>query len=151
MYLVYTDGACDNRDSKFGAWAFVVLNDSGVLLHEESGVEEQTTSNRMEYLAAIKGMEWIHSMFGRSSAAIYSDSKLLVNTAMKWRHRWKLQSWSRRDGEIKNLDLVKEIDSLCEKNIFAFYWVKGHAGNEWNEYCDEMCSSAMSKYGFNSF
>jgi ribonuclease HI len=50
---------------------------------------------------------------------------------------WKKRGWRRSDGQLKNVDLWKQIDKLVrEHKSVQMKWVKGHAGNEYNERCD---------------
>ena len=65
---IFTDGACKGNPGP-GGWAAIVRNDQSE--KELKGYNPDTTNNRMELTAAIKGLEY--SPKG-SSVIIYSDS-----------------------------------------------------------------------------
>lgn len=94
----------------------------------------------METQAAINGLNWLKHNRGTSEYVLLSDSMLLVKTANEWSFKWKSKGWRiRKRGEPKNLDLVKELHELYLFHNGHFKWVKGHYGNKWNEYCDDLC------------
>lgn len=147
MFIVYTDGSCNNNGSVdgFGSSAFVILKDN-VMIHESVSLYENVTNNRTEYMAAINALKFLKDNFGSSEYKLYSDSMLLVNTVNDWCHNWKKRGWIKSDKKpIKNLDLVKELYELSTIHNGRFEWVKGHAGNEWNEYCDNLCFESDSQ------
>jgi cyclic pyranopterin phosphate synthase len=120
---IYTDGACKGNPGS-GGWAAIVR----CCGHEEelSGSESNTTNNRMEVLAAIKGIEV--SPQG-SSVTVYSDSQYLINTMTK--------GWKRR----VNLDLWDKLDTLISVRRVNWHWVRGHDGNPGNERADKLASN----------
>jgi ribonuclease HI len=75
---------------------------------------------------------------------------LMINTFQKWIPGWKARGWKKADGgEIKNLDLVKEIDELLSlnKRKLLFSYVKAHTGKQdWisihNDMADKMAKEA---------
>lgn len=142
---IYTDGSCFPNPGR-GGWAFVVVeNDQKISQHV--GGESHTTNNRMEYMALIQAIE-LYADHGR--LIIHTDSMLLVNTYNRWIGAWANRDWMRReDGElveIKNVDLVKRIYELkkLHKSKIAVHWIKGHAGNKWNEMADVMAVNAKN-------
>lgn len=136
MYEVYTDGACSPNPGH-GGWAYVVIHEN-VLITNCRGRVENTTSNRMEYLAVINSIK----DHGKLITNIYTDSQLLVNTCNSWRFKWKQNNWMlKKNKAIKNLDLVLEIDNLLNKYpSIKINWIKGHNGHEWNELVDELAN-----------
>lgn len=138
---VYTDGSCEPNPG-LGSYAFALL-ENGVLLSESSGVQPRTTNNRMEYLALIRALE----EHGSIIKTAFTDSDLLVKTCMEWRFLWKKNGWVRKRRkkppmEIKNLDLVLRLDELLNMHPVEVVWVRGHSGNEWNEYADSLAERA---------
>ena len=109
---------------------------AGEMVEEHYGEEEASTNNRMELKALIEGYKMIG---GDEDIAIYSDSELCVNTITTWASGWKQKGWKRKGGEIKNLDLVKELYELAESRPKArLEWIRGHSGARWNEYADAL-------------
>lgn len=147
MYVVYTDGSCNKNGSVdgFGSSAFVILKDN-IMIHDSVSFYERVTNNRTEYMAAINALRYLKDNFGKCEYKLLSDSMLLVSTVNDWCHKWKQRGWTRVNNDpIKNLDLVKELYELSNFHTGRFEWVKGHAGNEWNEYCDNLCFESDSK------
>lgn len=130
-YILYTDGAYSTvRDQ--GGIAFVVIKGSELVL-EFSRPVKHTTNNRMELGAIILGLMSIKNPI--DSLTIYSDSMYCIGTITK--------NWKRK----KNNDLWNEFDKYLKKakelcpNI-KFEHIKGHNGDKWNEYCDNLASRA---------
>ncbi len=144
MFDIFCDGGCDNFSAPYkGSNCFVVLQDKN-LVHEHGEAHLDTTSNRMEYTAALNAIDWVHSNYGIVPMTIYTDSQLLVNTFEEWMVKWKAKNWKRPTGEIKNLDLVKSLYQMKRINEdIKFKWVRGHSGVYWNEYVDQKCTGLM--------
>ena len=137
---IYTDGACEPNPGPGGYGA--------VLLHpkkrmEISGGFRLTTNNRMEMLAAIKGLELLKQP---CRVVLYSDSKYLVDAMTEgWPERWKKKGWWRtRSERAANVDLWERLLSLCAVHRVDFRWVKGHAGIVENERCDALSMAALA-------
>ena len=98
----------------------------------------------MEMMAGIVGLQELEAP---SSVILYSDSQYVVNGISKgWAKKWQENDWMRTKREpAKNIDLWKQLLALCEKHDVDFKWVKGHAGIEENERCDELADEAASQ------
>jgi ribonuclease HI len=145
--IIYGDGACTGNPGP-GGYGVVLLH--GEHRKELSGGFRLTTNNRMEIMACIAGLQTLKE---RCAVTIYSDSRYVVNAMTKsWASRWRKNDWKRRDenGEWKpalNPDLWAEMLELCDKHQVKFEWVRGHAGNEENERCDQLArAAAMSAH-----
>ena len=137
---IYTDGACSGNPGPGGWGAILCWND-----HEKelSGGEVETTNNRMEMLAVIRGLEALKKA---SAVTIYTDSKYVQQGADEWLEGWKARGWkSATKKPVKNQDLWEQIDSLLQKHSVTFVWVKGHAGHEMNERVDKLAVSAVPR------
>lgn len=119
---IYTDGSCLGNPGP-GGWAAIVQCDGEEL--EFSGRENDTTNNRMEVMAAIKGIE---STPERSIVVLHSDSSYLVNTMTK--------GWKRK----ANVDLWDRLDGLVERRNVDWEWVRGHSGHPENERADKLAT-----------
>ena len=131
---LYTDGACSGNPGP-GGWG-AILRFNGVE-KELSGSENPSTNNRMEMMAAIKGLE---ALKRACVVDIYTDSKYLQQGVTEWMPGWKAKGWPAR---IKNQDLWKELDTLLQKHTVKFHWVKGHAGHPENERADQLATGAI--------
>lgn len=132
---IYCDGACSGNPGK-GAWAYVVFNQNGERICCGSGYEELTTNNRMELRAVIEALQ------GFNNCQIVLDSKYVKDGVTMWIHRWKINQWKTSSGELKNLDLWKEIDLLTSKKDIVWTWQKGHA-NSLHDYADELARASI--------
>ena len=135
---IYTDGGCINNPGPGGYGVILIHKDRR---KELSGGFRRTTNNRMEILAAIKGLEALRS---RCRVTIHSDSQYLVNAMEQgWARRWQANGWRRNQKERAiNPDLWERLLSLLEKHQVRFKWVRGHAGHPENERADELARSA---------
>ena len=138
--IIYTDGACSGNPGP-GGYGCVLRHNKN--RRELSGGFRKTTNNRMEIIAAVKGLE---SLKYPCRIKLYSDSKYLVNAIEKgWAKRWKANNWMRtKSEEAKNPDLWEKMLNLCEVHQIKFIWVKGHASNEENNRCDELAVEATT-------
>ena len=109
---------------------------------EISGGEKHTTNNRMELIATIEALQVLKK---KSEISLYTDSTYVKNGITQWIFRWKRSDWklSNRKGNVKNVDLWKELDRLNSLHQVNWKWVKGHSGNEWNERADELARNAI--------
>ena len=124
-----------------GGWGIVwVVNDN--IRAEAHGHEAETTNNRMELRALIEAFKMLPP---EAAIEIFSDSQISVNTITTWAAEWERQGWRRRKGEIKNLDLVQEVLSLYRQHPnCTVRWTPGHAGNQWNDYADDLATRWMN-------
>ena len=104
-------------------------------------VYKRQTSNRMELMAAIAGLEALNRP---CQVELYSDSKYLVDAFNKhWLDGWIKKGWKRGKNEpVKNVDLWKRLLEAARPHQIAFIWVKGHNGHPENERCDFLATSA---------
>jgi ribonuclease HI len=124
--LVWTDGACSGNPGP-GGWAAIVV--SGADTVELSGGEPHTTNNRMEYMAALKGLR---SLPPDSHACIVTDSKLMLDSMTKWITGWKRRGWKTAGGDpVKNQDLVRALEAEIGRHAAVrWHWVRGHETGE---------------------
>ena len=133
---MYTDGACSGNPGP-GGWG-VLLRWNG---HEKqlSGGEAETTNNRMEMMAVIKGLEALKKP---STVKLYTDSQYVQQGVTQWMKGWKAKGWPAR---IKNQDLWLAIDSLIQRHDVEFIWVRGHNGHAENELVDKLAVAAIPR------
>ena len=135
MRILYTDGSASPNP---GPGGFAVIENSQPIA---LGAESQSTNIRMEGLALKKALEILDG----EVAEIRTDSEFWINVVTKWAPNWKSKGWTKKGGEIKNLDIVKELVALHEQSQAKLVWVKGHNGTELNELADEWANKARSK------
>jgi ribonuclease HI len=136
---IYTDGACEPNPGPGGYGVLLIF---GSHRKEASGGFRLTTNNRMEIMAAIRGLELLNQP---CRVTLYSDSQYLVNAmSLGWARRWQARGWQRnRKDHAANPDLWARLLALCARHEVEFRWVKGHAGHAENERCDELSVLAL--------
>jgi ribonuclease HI len=136
---VFTDGSCQGNPGP-GGWGAVHVENNDIVA-ERHGSSAQTTNNRMELTAVIAGLEMIEPS---EEADLYTDSKLVVDTLTKWAASWEKRGWVRREGEVKNLDLVQRAYALAQaRPRVRIQWIKAHDGSRWNEYADALSTAHL--------
>lgn len=131
---IYTDGACSGNPGAGGYCAILIFNGIEKVI---SGGEDETTNNRMELLAVIKGLEALKEP---CEVNLYSDSQYVINAINeKWLENWSNSGWrgSSKKG-VKNVDLWQALIPLITMHKVNFIKVKGHSDNEYNNRCDKI-------------
>ncbi|MDR0320174.1 MAG: ribonuclease HI [Treponema sp.] len=146
---IYSDGGCSGNPGP-GGWAYVIVQQTfqGVqILAQNLGGEKETTNNRMELTAVIMALRALKTLKDvPRTAAVYTDSQYVQKGITDWIRTWKRNSWRTSDkSPVKNKDLWVELDSLAGEFPLKWEWVKGHAGNEFNEMCDSMTQDAIAQ------
>lgn len=141
---IYTDGSArGNPDGPGGYGAVLQYTDKNGQLHEKelSQGYKRTTNNRMELMAAIRGIEALKTP---CEVNLYSDSKYLVDAFnQKWIDSWIAKGWKRGKNEpVKNPDLWQYLLKVMAPHKVTFIWVKGHNGHPLNERCDVLATTA---------
>lgn len=138
--IIYTDGACSGNPGPGGWGAVLIFGDE---IKEIYGGEKDTTNQRMEMKAAIEALKVLKVKDW--NVTVYSDSAYLVNAfKQKWIDKWQLNGWVNSKKEaVANQDLWKELISLMSFNHVQMEKVKGHAGIEYNERCDELARKGV--------
>ena len=134
MKTFYTDGSASPNPGP-GGWAIIDVNTKAPV---KTGAQKNTTNIRMEGTALIEAIK----MAGTEPLEIRTDSEFWINVVTKWAPAWKKRGWKKREGEIKNLDLVQELYELYQSHDIKLVWVKGHAGEELNELADRAANEA---------
>ena len=136
--VMYTDGACSGNPGP-GGWGTVLM--SGKHRKELFGGEKDTTNNRMEMMAVIRGAEAINN---GSVLDIYTDSKYVMKGMMEWVEGWKKRGWKTASKQpVKNVDLWQQLEQALERHEVNWHWVKGHSGVPENERADELARQGI--------
>ena len=137
---IFTDGACSGNPGP-GGWG-ALLRTNGVE-KELSGGESPTTNNRMELMAAIKGLE---ALTRPSQVKLYTDSQYVQKGISEWMPGWIKRGWKTADNKpVKNDDLWKQLAAARVPHKVEFIWVRGHNGHAENERVDRLAVEAIKK------
>jgi ribonuclease HI len=136
---IYTDGGAEPNPGT-GGWAAILLNPATGKVKELSGGEPRTTNNRMELTAALRGLEALNQP---CKVILFTDSLYLRKGITQWLPGWIARGWRRKDGELQNEDLWRALAEAVRRHQIDWKWVKGHAGNKWNERADQLATEAI--------
>lgn len=155
-YNFYTDGAATIKKvngeyvREAGGWGAVLLvNDYP--MWADCGHADNTTNNEMELTAIVEALSYYgHNYFASGDTInIYSDSAYCINIFTQWIEGWKRNSWTRgkKHEPIQNVTIIKNIYDYIQslKKDFIevnFIKVKGHSGEKYNEYADQLAVAA---------
>lgn len=138
MIVMYTDGACSGNPGP-GGWGAVLM--SGKHRKELYGGERDTTNNRMEMMAVIRGAE---ALKRGSRIDIHTDSKYVMQGMTDWLEGWKKRGWRTASKQaVKNVDLWQRLEQALDRHEVSWYWVKGHSGVPENERADELARQGI--------
>jgi ribonuclease HI len=138
---IFTDGACKGNPGP-GGWGAIIR--SGAREKELSGGEPLTTNNRMELLAAIRGLE---SLTRPCRVALYTDSIYVRDGITRWIHGWLKNGWRTADRKpVKNAELWQELLDAADPHRVEWNWVKGHSGHPENDRADALACAAAAQY-----
>lgn len=132
--IIYTDGACSGNPGPGGYAAILIYNG---IEKEIVGFEKDTTNNKMEMMAVLKGLE---SLKEPCKVILYSDSAYVVNSITNgWVYGWKKNNWIKSDkSKAKNIEIWENILNQLSIHEVEFKKVKGHSDNEYNNRCDKL-------------
>ena len=141
---VFTDGGCHGNPGP-GGWAYVIETDGQ--RDEASGGEPDTTNNRMELEAVIQALRAVAQRGDEPrTVTVHTDSQYVRNGITTWIRTWMRNGWKTAAKKpVKNQDRwirLHELESLVGPE---WKWVRGHAGNELNERCDELVQQAIAR------
>ena len=144
---IFTDGGCEPNPGKAG---------SGIAIYRNNAIEElwyglynpNGTNNTAELNALHQALIIAKAEAGKgNSVGIFCDSKYSIQCVTQWAVNWQKKGWKKTSGEIKNLELIKEMFALHQqvKNEIQVLHVNGHVGVEGNELADRMSIIAIEK------
>lgn len=137
---IFTDGACKGNPGP-GGWGTILR--MGEHEKELAGGEPETTNNRMELTAVIRGLEALKSP---CAVMLHTDSRYVIDGITKWVFGWQKNGWRTADRKpVKNDDLWRALVSAARPHQVKWIWVKGHAGHPENERADKLaCDAALA-------
>ncbi|GAC1426179.1 MAG: ribonuclease HI [Flavisolibacter sp.] len=125
--LIYTDGSC-NTTTKRGAWVALILY--GAEKKYLTGMQTNTTNNRMELTAAIEAVNYALKIYGlETRITIFSDSQYLVGLPLRLKKLLENNFKSSGGNIIPNVDLLKSLVYIIENCSCTLVKVKAHAKN----------------------
>tara|TARA_B100000965_G_C19441934_1_gene691276 strand:+ start:382 stop:828 length:447 start_codon:yes stop_codon:yes gene_type:complete len=139
IYII-TDGACSGNPGP-GGWGVIIK--SGDHSKEFFDGDLNTTNNKMELTAAIKGFETLNEP---CDVIVKTDSTYVINGITQWIHNWKKKGWiNSAKKPVANKDLWEKLEKLISSHQVKWEWVKGHIGDIENERADELARNGIIK------
>jgi ribonuclease HI len=137
---MFTDGACRGNPGPGGWGVLLRFNDHEKTLY---GAEAATTNNRMELMAAIKGLE---SLKRPCKVRLTTDSQYVMKGIQEWMDNWKRRGWKTATRKpVKNVDLWQRLDRIAREHEIEWRWVRGHSGHPENEQADMLANKAIDE------
>jgi ribonuclease HI len=144
---IFTDGGCEPNPGQAG---------SGVAIYRNNAVDElwyglydpNGTNNTAELNALHQALIMAASEVDKGkSIAVFCDSKYSIQCVTQWAVNWQKKGWKKPGGEIKNLELIKQMFALHQqlKGKIQVLHVNGHVGVEGNELADRMSIIAIAE------
>ncbi len=142
---LFTDGACSGNPGP-GGWAFILRHLSTGKELEASGAEAETTNNRMELTAVVRGLE---ALKRPCRVELFTDSVYVGKGISEWMPKWKKNGWKRKEQgrlkPVKNEDLWRLLDVQLARHHVSYTRVAGHSGHLENDRCDELAVQAYQR------
>jgi ribonuclease HI len=143
---LFTDGGCSGNPGP-GGWAFILRHLATEKEMEGSGGDPNTTNNRMELTAVVRGLE---ALKRRSYVELLTDSVYVGKGISEWMPKWKANGWKRKEKNklvpVANEELWRELDKLLTQHRVKYTRVAGHSGHPENDRCDELAVAAYQQY-----
>jgi ribonuclease HI len=137
---IWCDGACSGNPGP-GGWGTIVEQDG--VRRELSGGKARTTNTQMELQGLIEGLKAVPE---GTRVEIVSDSEYVGKGITSWMKGWIKNGWKNASKQpVKNQELWQELNALLQTRPHSVQWVRGHAGHEENERCDELAREAISR------
>ncbi len=137
---IYTDGACRGNPGP-GGWGVILKTQSAT--KELYGGDLDTTNNKMELLAAIKGLQ---SLTQPCKVRLYTDSNYVKQGITEWIINWKRNGFKNaKKKPVLNVDLWLELDQSTSIHDIEWFWIKGHSGHPENERADALANKGVDE------
>ena len=140
--VVYTDGSCLGNPGP-GGWAWAIPDGRYAF-----GGESRTTNQRMEITAVLEALRSIKENEARA-LRVMSDSSYVVRCFHdRWWEGWLRRGWRNAAGKpVANRDLWEALlhEALETDREIEFAWVKGHSGDRWNDFVDQLAVAAAAE------
>jgi ribonuclease HI len=137
---IFCDGACSGNPGPGGYGAILRYGGNE---KEISGAAPDTTNNRMEMTAVIEALRQLKRP---CRVSITTDSQYVVKGMTEWIDGWQRKGWRNSKKEpVLNRDLWEMLLEESKRHSINWNWVRGHAGHEENERCDQLAREALTK------
>ncbi|MCA9903619.1 MAG: ribonuclease HI [Anaerolineae bacterium] len=138
--IIYTDGGCKPNPGAGGWAALLIYGDTQKPLY---GYDMQTTNNRMELTAAVRALA---ALTRPCAVEFHTDSQYMRNGITSWIGKWRQNGWRTANKKpVENQDLWMQLYDMTQQHTIDWKWVRGHAGNQYNERVDQLATRAREQ------
>jgi ribonuclease HI len=119
------DGSTMGNPGK-GGWACILKHK----MRERvlTGSEPQTTNNKMELVAALRGLQALKEA---CEIEVVTDSEYLQRGMTQFLAKWKANGWQSSSGKpVLNRELWIELEGAARRHQVRWTWVPGHGAKE---------------------
>lgn len=140
IHKIYADGSFAGITKQSGYGGFIEDPYGNREVYSKSF--KGGSSNLMEMLAVTEGLQKLKSI---DQIQINTDSRFVIRGLIQWVHFWKHNNWQTAgDSDVKYVHEWKLMDKLCDGKIIEFNWVKGHSGNEEQDFCHNLAKETAA-------
>ena len=109
-----------------GGWACIMNH--GTRESVLTGWERQSTNNRMEMIAALRGLQ---ARREPCEVEVLTDSEYLQRGMTELVAKWKVNGWRASSGKpVLNRELWIELESAAAPHEVSWKWIPGHGPEE---------------------
>lgn len=108
---------------------------------ELSGRLENSSNNKMDIVAAIKGLE---ALKFPCKVTIYNNNTYLVDAMSKgWVKRWQAKGWTNSEKKpTPHVELWRQLLQMCAIHEVLFLYLKADLKNQYYKCCDNLAQLA---------
>jgi len=141
--IIYCDGACSPNPG-IGGWAALLISSKHGKEKVFTGAEADTTNNRMELTAAMKGLEALKIP---CEVDIHTDSQYVHHAFTEgWLTKWASNGWKNSERKpVVNSDLWRKLMDLSRTHEIHWYWIRGHSDSVENARVDALAVRARER------
>lgn len=128
---IYTDGSYTPKTPDYAGYGFVLVTDDDKKIGEGYGQAPATSRQILGELASV--------MRGCLVAIDLGYTEIVVHHDLEGTANWANGTWKRKNKGTQDYYAFMN-DKLRKNATISFNWVKGHDGNQWNEYVDALAN-----------
>lgn len=156
--IIYCDGSAYPNPGPGGFGVIALDKSKKIVYHIHRESSKDTTNNREELKAILYCLE----NFGKNIfeeqdflidiPIVYSDSAYAINTYTNWMFSWERNNWCKGDGQkAENLDIIQRYFNLYQKGFrIDLQKIKGHSGNLWHDFADNLAANRLPLWRLNN-
>jgi ribonuclease HI len=145
--VIFCDGACEPNPGKAGS-GMAVYREGALSTLFYGAYNPAGTNNTAELNALLQALMLAKTELAEDrTVQVRSDSSYGLNAVTKWAAGWEKRGWQKKEGEIKNLEIIQEMYALyqqIEEDVDLRH-VSAHVGIEGNELADRMAMLAVER------